>query len=218
VAGTIGARGFNKTGVIGVCPMAKLMAVKVMNKSGQGGDAVILKGIAYARKMGAKVQNLSIGGSGYNKAMEDEIKEYDKAAGVFVVAAGNSNNDNDASPDYPATYKVPNVISVAASQRDETLTDFSSYGATTVHIAAPGRAIYSTHMNSYTSMDGTSMACPHVAGAAAFVYSHLLRKDPSAAGLNAEVRKRLLDGARKMTTFKKAIENSRHLDVFNSVQ
>lgn len=114
-----------------------------------------------------RVLNNSWGG-GYSQALVDEITAANNANILFVVAAGNSNQNIDSTPDYPAAYANPNILTVAATDNNDTIASFSNYGPTAVDVAAPGVAIYSTGLNnSYLSLQGTSMAAPHVAGAAA---------------------------------------------------
>jgi serine protease len=169
VAGTIGAQGNNETGVVGVNQDANIMAVKIFNDEGRTSAAAIIRGIQYADKMGARVANNSWGGGMPNQGIQSAFAE----SPVFhLVASGNDGKNNDVSGSYPANYDLPNIISVAATDHNDELARFSNYGATKVDLAAPGVDIISTVPNGrYSSMSGTSMATPHVAGAAGLIAS-----------------------------------------------
>ncbi|CCQ52920.1 Serine protease, subtilase family [Crocosphaera watsonii WH 8502] len=176
VAGTIGAEGNNNSGVIGVSPNVSLMALKSFSAGGFGSTSNIINSLQYAIDNGADVVNASFGGGGYNAAFDAMIGAANSAGVLFVAAAGNFNNDNDVTPFYPANYTQPNVISVAATDHNDNKAGFSHYGSTTVDLGAPGVNIRSTLPgNSYGYNSGTSMAAPHVSGAAAL----LLAEDPS---------------------------------------
>jgi subtilisin family serine protease len=148
VAGTIGASGNNNTGITGVCQDVTIMPLKVFGVSGAGytkSDG-LNKAINYAVSKGAKVINASLGGhGGYDGDLTYQAIQSAGDAGVlFVAAAGNDTNNNDTNPKYPASYNLSNIISVAATDQNDNLASFSNYGATKVHLAAPGKDIYST--------------------------------------------------------------------------
>lgn len=139
-AGIISAKGSNGIGVTGVCWDARIMALKIGDIDGCPSSCQ-LAGIDYAVAHGADVLSCSWGGPSYDTALKAAIEN----SGLLVVcAAGNDGEDNDAVPHYPSSYDSPNIISVAASSPDDTLSSFSNYGATSVDIAAPGYDIYST--------------------------------------------------------------------------
>jgi subtilisin family serine protease len=173
VAGTIGAVGNNGTGLSGVAWNVKLMALKFLSSSGSGSSSDAIKCIDYGVRMGAHVLNNSWGGGGYSQALYDAIMRARNAGVLFVAAAGNSNVNNDTANFYPASYQIDNVLAVASTDRNDIRSSFSNYGYQRVGIGAPGSNIYSTYPNNnYNTISGTSMASPHVAGAAALLMAH----------------------------------------------
>lgn len=139
VAGTIAAERNNTTGVAGVGPKIKIMAIKCDLTV-----SCLIDSINFAIQNGAKVINASYGGPTYSSPEYTVINSFRNAGGIFVAAAGNDTSDNDTTAVYPANYDLDNIISVAATDQNDELASFSNYGATTVDIGAPGENIYST--------------------------------------------------------------------------
>lgn len=139
VAGTIGAVGNNNIGTTGICWDVSIMAVRVLNAAGIGTTADIISGVYYAVDTGAKILNMSIGGSNFDQAYYDAIG-YAKNNNVIVVAgAGNNSTDNDAVLHiYPSDFDHDNIISIAALDQSYELADFSNYGNVSVDVGAPG--------------------------------------------------------------------------------
>ncbi len=176
VAGTIGAVTDNNLGVAGTNWNTKIMALKFLSAQGSGSTADAIQAIQYAIDKGADIMNNSWGGGGFSQALEDAIKAANNQGILFAAAAGNTPTDNDQRPHYPSSYEVPNVLAVMASNEQDNKAGFSAFGAKSVDLAAPGTNILSSVPGGqYASFNGTSMATPHVAGAAALVKA----QDPS---------------------------------------
>jgi subtilisin family serine protease len=181
VSGTIGAVGNNSLGVAGVNWTASIMGSKFLDATGSGTLANAIDAIEFtiqAKAAGAanvRILSNSWGGGGYSQALLDEINRAKANDILFVAAAGNSGLNNDSWAFYPADYTywgATNIIAVAATDNNDHLASFSNYGPTLVHLGAPGVNILSTTRgNTYQYFSGTSMATPHVSGAAALILS-----------------------------------------------
>ena len=175
-AGILGAEGNNGRGVAGVVWKTSLVALKVFGDGPVAGaePAAIAAAIRYAADVGARVTNNSYGGSGgtVGDAVYKAIQYANTKGALMVFAAGNDAADNDRSwmASYPASFKLPNIVSVAALDQTRRLAAYTNFGRSTVHVAAPGSGVYSTWRGGgYRSSTGTSMATPYVTGTLALM-------------------------------------------------
>ena len=196
VAGTIGGVGGNGQGVAGVCWNVKMISGKFLGNNG-GTTANAILAVDYMTDLKTR-HNLKMvatsnswGGGGFSQGLKDAIDRAGAANILFIAAAGNSALNSDVSPQYPAAYTSSNIISVASITSTGALSSFSNYGATSVDIGAPGSDIWSTlpsrfkFQSKYGSYSGTSMATPHVSGAAAMYLS--LNPTATAAQVKAAI-------------------------------
>lgn len=194
-SGTIAAVGNNGIGVTGVNWRARVMAVKFLSAMGEGTWEDAAEAILYASMMGARVSNNSWGCGPnpdcFSQVVDDALQVASQRGMLFVVAAGNADNDNDAIAFYPCTSNQPNVVCVAATDFYDQKARFSNYGISTVDLGAPGVNTLSTVLpwdvpcslgglcdaSGYAFANGTSMATPHVAGAAALLLAEPSHRD-----------------------------------------
>jgi len=171
VSGVIGADAKNGKGTRGLAENISLMTVKILDANGSGTTERAVRGIEYAVKNGAAVINASWGGTLYDQVLFDTIKWANEQGVLVVCAAGNEgkNNDIDEQPIYPASFKIPNILSVAAHDFKGELAPFSNFGKQTVHVSAPGVGVFSSVRGGYQFMNGTSFAAPFVAAMSALL-------------------------------------------------
>ena len=194
-AGIIGAEGENNLGIAGVNWDVRIMPLKFMNSGGFGTTKDAIEAINYVidrKKAGVNVRIISAswGSTQKSRALEDVIRKAYENDILFVAAAGNATTDNDRRPHFPSSYDVPNVISVAALDRNDQLAKFSNYGVKSVAVAAPGVEILSTWLgNQYEEKSGTSMATPVIAGVAALILAENPRMSVD------DLRKKIMDSS-----------------------
>jgi subtilisin family serine protease len=211
-AGIIGAEGGNEIGITGINWHVQIMPLKFMDANGSGTTKAAIEAINYVidrKQAGVNVRIISAswGSTIKSKALEDAIRKAGEEGILFVAAAGNSSEDSDKRPHFPAGYDLPNMISVAATDREDNLAPFSNWGLKSVHIAAPGKEILSTWLNGeFREASGTSMATPEVAGVAALVLS-------SESDLSVkQLRERLFTSVDKLPSLKGKVASGGRLN------
>ena len=200
VVGAMAASGNNALGVSGVMQNSKVMALRIGDNAGGLSSSAIVAAINYAigRKaagVNLRALNMSYGGTAFDTAEYDAMAALNNAGVLAIASAG---NDGNSVPNYPAAYQLPNIISVAATDRTDALASFSSYGST-VHVAAPGQDIATTTIINgvadYALVDGTSFSAPIVAGIAGL----LATNNPSLT--MQQIRQRILSSAKYIPAF-----------------
>ncbi len=220
VSGTVAAKGGNGIGVAGVCWTAQLISAKFLGANG-GTTANAIKAVDYFTDLKTRhglnvvATNNSWGGGGYSSGLFDAIQRANTNNILFIAAAGNSGLNLDVSPSYPASYTNSNLIAVAAIDSKGNLASWSNYGSTSVDLGAPGVGILSTiprknNQSAYGSYSGTSMATPHVTGAAAlYAAAH-----PGSSA--ADIKKALLSGGVQTGSLTGKTVTGRRLNICSS--
>ncbi len=232
-AGVVAAVGQNNLGISGIAPQVKVMALRFITEKGEGSTEAAIKSIRYAVKNGAKILSNSWGGEDPSEEDQELLKtlKWAQSQGVLLVfAAGNGrdnigyNNDTDSKPTIPASFDLDGILSVAAIDSKDRLGSFSNFGVKSVDLAAPGVKILSTvPKNDYEDSiklfgmpvgewSGTSMAAPHVAGAAALILS----KYPDLPAL--DLKKLLMDSVRPVPKLTKKVGAGGTMDLAKALE
>jgi subtilisin family serine protease len=217
-AGIIGAEGSNDIGIAGVNWKIRIMPLKFMNAGGFGTTKDAVEAINYVidrKKAGVNVRIISAswGSTQKSRALEDVIRKAYENDILFVAASGNATTNNDRSPHYPSSYNVPNVVSVAALDRNDQLAKFSNWGIKSVAIAAPGVDILSTWLgNQYEEKSGTSMATPVVSGVAALIVAENPRISVD------DLKKRLLTSVDPLPVLKGKVTTGGRINAAKALQ
>ncbi|MFN8609254.1 MAG: S8 family peptidase [Vulcanimicrobiota bacterium] len=202
VAGIIAANGRLK----GVAYQAKVLPIKVFDDNGYTDVESVCRAIDYAEQQGARILNCSWGGAvEFNQALYEKMRDF---PGLIVCSAGNSGSNSDAVPHYPSGFDLPNLISVAASSRQDKICFTSCYGSTSVDLSAPGEQILSTVPDGgYKIKSGTSQAAPQVAATAALLWSEHPESSP------AEIKAQILQGVDRLPQLEGKVASAGRLDV-----
>lgn len=210
-AGTIAGVGNNGVGVVGVTWATKLVGCKFLSSTGNGYTSDAVECIRYCRQVGAQITSNSWGGGGFSRALYDEIKLAQAIGQLFAAAAGNNNQNIDSNVFYPASYDLDSIVVVGATNQQDVCSPYSNYG-TLVDLSAPGDEILSTTPNNnYAYYSGTSMATPHVAGAAALIMQKTGNHD------FVSVKKHILDGVDKVSALSTSSGTGGRLNVYRAL-
>jgi len=210
VSGTIGAKGNNGAGIVGVNWDAQIMGLKFLSAGGSGSTADAVRAVLYASEKGARITSNSWGGGVFNQALYDALKA---SPALHIFAAGNSAGDNDTRPSYPASYDLDNIVAVAASDRNDNKASFSCWGKRSVDVAAPGKDILSSVPGpDYKVYSGTSMATPHVAGVAGLIASTF----PGIT--NDQIKSRLMNGVDRLPQWNNVVASGGRLNAANALE
>jgi subtilisin family serine protease/subtilisin-like proprotein convertase family protein len=229
VASCIGATGNNGTGVVGVNWNVSIMALKIADSSGRLSTNAIVAAHDYATYMLQHGTNIVASNNSYGAFLpafyaenlagyvqeKAAIQRFVDAGGTFVASAGNSANDNDlpTAANFPASYDIPQIISVAATDNNDALATFSSYGVQSVDVAAPGVDILMAQEGGlYGYNDGTSFSSPIVAGVVALLKS--IKPNASAV----EIKQALIDGSDPVAALQGKVRSGGRINVERSLK
>ena len=216
VSGTIGAVQNNATGIAGIASHVKIMPIRTVPSNGDETDIDVAEAFVYAAKNGARLINCSFGKSSNEgkKLIPDTLKYIAEKYGVLVVAAaGNDSSDIDKRPTYPASFDNDNLLVIASTSSNGSMSYFSNYGKVNVDVAAPGANIFSTVPgNKYDNMSGTSMATPTTVGVAAEILSH----HPDLTYL--QLKDVLMNSVTKIEKFKTKIGAGGRIDLLTGLE
>lgn len=229
VAGVVGAVGNNNLGVTGVAWNVGLVPLKIADRYGSLVLSAIIGAHDYSTMLRERGENLVASNNSYGgfdsafytdaptgfSPERDAIQRFIDSGGVFVAAAGNSSfdNDNPDVTDYPASYKLPGLVAVAATDNTDAMASFSSYGAESVDLGAPGVWNYTTAIGSaYTYISGTSFSSPTVAGAVALLKSYKPNASPE------EIRQALIDSVDPLPALQGKVVSGGRLNVNRALE
>lgn len=216
VSGSIAAKQNNNIGIAGIASNAKIMAIRTVPNNSDETDVDVTEAFIYAAKNGAKIINCSFGKSHNERGMmvRDAINHIGEVYGVLIVAAaGNSMRDIDSFPTYPASFESENLLVVASTSSNGDFSYFTNYGLVGVDVAGPGSAIISSvPRNRYSSMSGTSMASPNVAGVAAEVLANFPDLKPT------ELKQILMDSSYQTPVYASKIKSGGRVDLERALE
>ncbi|NOT79817.1 MAG: S8 family serine peptidase [Bacteriovoracaceae bacterium] len=216
VAGTIGAKQNNSKGIAGIASNVKIIGIRAVPNNSDETDIDIAESFIYAAKNGARIINCSFGKSSNEgrNLIPDTLKYIQDKYGVLVIAAaGNSSDNIDRNPTYPASHLAENLLIVASTTSSGGMSGFSNYGKNQVDVAAPGSSVYSTVPNNkYSSMSGTSMASPTTAGVAAEVLSQYPQLSP------IQLKNILIESVTKVASFKDKMVSGGRIDLLKALE
>jgi subtilisin family serine protease len=213
-AGIVAANEENGVGIIGIAPQSSVMAIKVLDKNGDGDTLSIYQGVMYALENGADILSISLGGEGFSYLEYLAFHAASRADVAVIVVAGNEgvNIDGVGNKSYPASFAFENIISVGASDPESRLVSWSNYGTQSVDIVAPGVNILSTVLgNGYEYYSGTSMATPYVAGVVALLKAH----DKTLSTL--KIKEALMQSGDAFSALQSTVKSGARLNAANAV-